>query len=350
MCRYLTDPYATVLIITYKRPKTLPYVLEGLKKQNYKDFEVVVVAKELDDDAKNLLDKYRKDLDLRVMIQNKGFAPEAYDMGFDAAKGQVIAFLDDDAIPKTNWLEEHVKSFQESHKLGGVAGDDISIEIKKDGAIAEVPERRVHPIYLRISSLKNYCLSRPLSKMNGWYIFFGRDGLAHHHPKYLLKNEVKSSVPSLLFLGANMSVRKEAIKGVRISGNLIVSGFGFEHLLAYAILRKGYETIYDPSPKVMHIVHKESLGRFSQNPSFAALKDAEYVVMFHMIKIHEQEVSWIGYVIELSLLILSRILGARNYGFKTSLYRIYGLLYGFIIGILGDEKSIRNLLTYRFRR
>jgi len=346
----MKEPYASVLIITYRRSSTISYVLEGLKKQSYKDFEVIIVVKEPSEEFYEIIDKYIKDLYIRVLVQDKGFAPEAYEIGIPVCRGQVIAFLDDDAIPKTSWLEDHVKSFQANPKLGGVAGNDIQARIENGGAIVEIPERKVHPVYLRISSLKNYCLSRPLSRMNGWYVYFGRDGLAHHHPKFLLKDEVKSCVPSLLFLGANMSVKKKAIEGLHISGNLVVSGFGFEHLLAYGIIRKGYGIVYNPSPKVMHVVHEESLGRFSLRPSFAALKDAEYVVAFHMVKAHEKEVSWIGYIIELYLLMLGRILGARNYGFKTSLYRVYGLLYGFIIGVLKDEEGIRNFLTHRYQQ
>ena len=347
--RYLTEPNVTVLIITYRRPHTLRLVLEGLKRQSYRDFELVVVIKEPCDEANKLLEDYGRVYCLNVVIQKSGFAPEAFDMGIEVARGQIIVFLDDDAVPESNWLEAHVKTYDEHEGLGGVAGNDILAKIASDGSLVPLPELTVSSTKLYLDWMKHNYISRPLRRMSNWLTFFGRDGLVHHNPKALLKDELKESVPSLLFLGANMSVKKEAIKGFRLSESLTVTSFLFEQHLSYPILQRGYNIIYNPDPKVWHIVHPESLGRFFQKPISAAIRDAEYILSFYAIKQFEPEVSWMSYITELSLLIVGRFLGARKYGFKISIYRIYGLLYGFIIGALEDKKAVRNSLVKMFK-
>jgi len=164
--------------------------------------------------------------------------------------------------------------------------------------------------------------------MSDFMIFIGLDGLVHTKP---IMKKLKQSVPSLLFMGANMSVRKDAIKGLKIDENLIL-GFSYEQILAYQIWRRGYKLLYDPNVKVFHVVHGESLGRFFQTPSRAAHRDAEYILSFFILKPNEREISWSVFAVELASLIISRALQARTYGSSIALARIYGLFYGFTVG------------------
>ena len=112
----------------------------------------------------------------------------------------------------------------------------------------------------------------------------------------------------------------------------LILGFSYEQLLAYQIWRKGYKLLYDPSIKVLHIVHDESLGRFFRSPSRAAHRDAEYVLSFFILKSGESEISWVPYFLELLSLIVSRALTARKYGVAIAMSRIYGIVYGFVVG------------------
>jgi GT2 family glycosyltransferase len=177
--------------------------------------------------------------------------------------------------------------------------------------------------------------------MSDFMIFIGKDGLVHTRPALKKLNQV---VPSLLFMGANMSVRKEAIKGLKIDENLVL-GFSYEQILAYEIWRRGYKLLYDPSVKVLHVVHSESLGRFFQTPSRAAHRDAEYILTFFILKPNEREISWSVYIVELASLIISRALQARTYGLSIALARIYGILYGLTVGC---AYSISNTFRGRF--
>jgi len=342
-------PRVSVIIPTYKRASTLHYVLDGLKCQTYRNFELVVVFKPCGDNTLSVLEQYRKDLSMKIVIQEDGFVTDAYNLGLEEAKGQIVAFLDDDAVPYPNWLEEHVRTYNEYSEVGGVSGTTKSVNITKGGKIIQISEDSIYP-YGRRQRYYNFPWRRPINGMSGWLIFFGRDGLVHHQSRLENKN-FHGICPSLLHMGANMSVKKEAVEGLSVNENLIL-GFAFEQLFSYEIWRRDYKLFYNPNAKVSHIVHCESMGRFFQSPMRAALRDAEFVLTFFVLRSKERRVSWFAYFLGVTTLIIGRILRGQNYGFLTSVHRIYGLLYGSVVGCsfvisgaLGGNFSMRNALT-----
>jgi len=52
--------------------------------------------------------------------------PKKRDVGAKEAKGEILAFLDDDAYPKKDWLKEAVNIFKESEKFGCVCGPAVT--------------------------------------------------------------------------------------------------------------------------------------------------------------------------------------------------------------------------------
>lgn len=92
-------PAVSILIPTFKRAHLISYVFEGLRKQTYKDFEVVVVLKPSGDGTEDIVKKYKKWLNINLIFQNRGYVVDALNLGFENAQGKIIAFLDDDAIP-----------------------------------------------------------------------------------------------------------------------------------------------------------------------------------------------------------------------------------------------------------
>ena len=321
--------FVSVVIPTYKRAYTLRHVLEGLKKQTYRNFEVIVVFKPGGDETGEILKEYSKNLPLTVIVQKDGFVTDAYNLGLKKANGQIIAFLDDDAVPYPNWLEELIKTYHKYGKVGGVSGSGRSASITKDGRVVQVPEASVYP-YSKQVGYYDFPWSRPLTGMSDWLIYFGRDGLVHHR-QLLRKGNFKGIFPSLLLMGANMSVKRDAIEGLEFDENLIL-GFACEQRFSYQIWRRGYKLLYNPNAKVLHIIHSDSLGRFFQKPKKAALRDAEYVLTFSILKSREKELSWVSHILGITTLTISRLIRAREYGLLTSICRVYGLLFGFVTG------------------
>jgi glycosyltransferase involved in cell wall biosynthesis len=119
-------PTFSVIIPTRDRPQELAVCLESLAQQNYpRDrFEVIIV-----DDASRLsLDPivavFQERLTLTLLKQSRSAGPSvARNRGAGCAKGEFLAFTDDDCSPASDWLERLGARFASlpDHLIGGRA-------------------------------------------------------------------------------------------------------------------------------------------------------------------------------------------------------------------------------------
>lgn len=115
-----TYPYKiSVAICTYNRARFITKALDSLFNQNFdKDlFEVVVVDNNSTDNTNDLLLEYQKKhptLNFRFVTEIKQGVAYTRTRGAMEAKGEIIAYLDDDCIAESNWLNE-IARFYESH-------------------------------------------------------------------------------------------------------------------------------------------------------------------------------------------------------------------------------------------
>ena len=63
------------------------------------------------------------------MPEKKGVVRQL-NSGFKLAKGEIIAFLDDDAIADQNWIKRHVDAYSKPN-VGGMAGNVIRSKLIK---------------------------------------------------------------------------------------------------------------------------------------------------------------------------------------------------------------------------
>src|SRR3989344_4525869 len=85
--------------------------LPELFRQTYKNYEVLVLPNNPSLYDITLLKRYKK---LRIIPTGKITRPaQKRDIGVKESKGKIIAFLDDDAYPDPNWLENAQKSLKE---------------------------------------------------------------------------------------------------------------------------------------------------------------------------------------------------------------------------------------------
>src|SRR2546425_236901 len=95
--------------------------LEGLRKLDYPDFEVIVVNDGSTDNTAAVLGEY----DFRVITtENRGLG-SARNTGMEAATGEIVAYLDDDAFPDPHWLTYLAATFR-STKHAAVGGPNIA--------------------------------------------------------------------------------------------------------------------------------------------------------------------------------------------------------------------------------
>ena len=97
-------------------------------------------------------------------------------------------------------------------------------------------------------------------------------------------------VESLLKMGANMCVSKEALGDFRFPKSTIL-GSGGEQLLAWHIWKRGYRLLYNPALEVFHISHGQTLSRNIRETKREILRSTEANLLFYRLYCLEPDLS-----------------------------------------------------------
>ncbi len=117
MSQLSKTPRVSVVINTCDRGAYLGDTLEGLKQQTYKNFEVVLVNGPSIDNTEEVAKRYN------VRYYTAPFnISVSRNVGIKNAAGEILAFIDDDAVPEPRWLEDIVKGYQQNPEAGAVGG------------------------------------------------------------------------------------------------------------------------------------------------------------------------------------------------------------------------------------
>lgn len=117
----------SILVCTRNRMAKLKNTLDailGLEPPTGLDFEVIVVDNGSTDSTAELCREFEGRFPRRfrrVYLGAPGLS-RAANAGFDAARGQLIAYLDDDVIPGRDWLQVVCREFARDPSLGMISG------------------------------------------------------------------------------------------------------------------------------------------------------------------------------------------------------------------------------------
>jgi len=92
----------SIIIPTHMEEKYLPRLLESLKRQTDRDFEVIVVDWNSKDRTREIARKYG----CKLVIAEKRGIGRGRNLGAKHAKGDVLAFIDADIVLPPNFVEE----------------------------------------------------------------------------------------------------------------------------------------------------------------------------------------------------------------------------------------------------
>lgn len=115
----------SVIIVTRNRCRKLKRVLGSLGKQTVKPFEVVVVDNNSSDGTAKLVRNWDGELDLQYYKESQQGIPYARNKGLQSARGEVLAFVDDDCVVDKNWVKVIRDSFLENTGVGFMAGKSL---------------------------------------------------------------------------------------------------------------------------------------------------------------------------------------------------------------------------------
>ncbi len=114
----------SVIVCTYNRSSSLKGCLQSLKKQtaNKSIYEVIVVDNNSSDNTEEIIKYFTKSrLTIRLVKEKNQGLSFARNRGWKDAKGIYVAYIDDDAIAESEWVEQ-IAHFLKTHPQVGVFG------------------------------------------------------------------------------------------------------------------------------------------------------------------------------------------------------------------------------------
>jgi len=237
-------PLLSIIITSYtiERLKDIFKLLDSIKAQTYDHNETILVIER----SMELLDRIKQYAEEKAIpnvnvVFNHGEPglSAARNLGIKEARGDIIAFIDDDALPFPDWAEEIVKTYEDDSVI---AATGPAVPLWEDEAMAWFPEE----FYWIIGC-------------TAWYV----------------DSETKGITPVRNVWGMNMSFRREAfdlagtfssdiggIQGQRLHGE--------EVDLSLRVKRKtGKRIVYNSKVKVRHKTYKRRLStRFIARNSY----------------------------------------------------------------------------------
>ena len=122
MSRFLADeasPTVSIVINTLNRGSLLADAIRGVLQLDYPSFELIVVNGPSTDHSEQVLEGWRGTIKhLRCDVPNLSVSRN---VGIAAADGEIVAFLDDDAVPHPRWLRYLSRHYADP-STGGVGG------------------------------------------------------------------------------------------------------------------------------------------------------------------------------------------------------------------------------------
>jgi GT2 family glycosyltransferase len=138
-------PSVSVVVCTHNGQATLDECLGRLQSLTYPDYEVIVVNDGSSAACSTIARTHGVTL---IETEHRGLG-HARNKGIEAARGEIVAFLDDDAYPDSDWLH-YVAALLRANGHAGVGGPNIPPE--DDGFVAEcVAAAPGGPIHVLVS-------------------------------------------------------------------------------------------------------------------------------------------------------------------------------------------------------
>ena len=238
----------SVVVPSYRRPAMLQHCLRGLAQQTRPADEIVVVRRFDDDETAAMISTAPVPV-LDVAVETPGLLA-AMRAGVAQSAGEVIAFTDDDAIARPDWLAVLLDHYSLTG-VGGVGGRDVTQPPRKE---IERP-------------------STGVGRVNEWGKLYGfhHVGVGEHSDVQVLK-------------GVNMSFRRVALALPR---QLRGAGAEVHNEIAISLWARaqGWRLIYDPGAVVDH-----SLGpRFDvdqrDRPAPQGVSNEAYNLVFTLLSL-----------------------------------------------------------------
>lgn len=217
------SPFISVIICAFsmKRFEETAECINSVLNNDYKKFEIIIVI-DGNEKLKQKIESEFKRINKILIVENKkNEGPSvSRNRGVDLAKGDIVAFIDDDAFATLDWLETIVKDFFEYPEISALGGK--LIPVYENGA-RKLPEELL------------------------WIV--GCTYKGHPVKKQFVRNVIS----------ANMAVKREVFKDIQFEKMFDGRNWKMEDtLFGIRLFMKSKNAIlYDPAMVVYHNVSKD---------------------------------------------------------------------------------------------
>jgi glucosyl-dolichyl phosphate glucuronosyltransferase len=236
-------PLVSVVVTTYARERLddVLSLVRNLANQTYPQVEIIFVGERVDELPSIVGEHAARNgiANVRVAFNDRPGLSQSRNLGALLARGKIVAFIDDDAVARDDWIEQIVKVFVQYPDAIGVAGG--ALPLWEDAAMGWFPEEFFWIISCPVPAWTG--ASRLQQVRNAW--------------------------------GINMAFRKEALELVRFSETFGVSNRGQAHSVKLGLsgddtefcmrLRHvtGRPILFNPDCRVLHRVQRQRLSTHS---------------------------------------------------------------------------------------
>ncbi len=209
--------FLTVMIPTLNRPTAVADAVNDLRRQEYPNFEIVVVDGSAEEN-RALTALAREDSRLHVLRTEPRGTCFARNTGVRAARGEVVVFLDDDVrLTERNFLTIHAAAYDDQ-RVGGIGGRVLDV---------------------------NDALN---SQQTGPVCAVTKTGRVFPNATSLVRQEINAP------RGGNMSFRRRIIDAVggfdeRFRGNAMREETDF----SLRVVKAGWRIVYEPAAELTHL-------------------------------------------------------------------------------------------------
>lgn len=129
---YAEAPFASVIVSTRDRPERIQRCVQSLLALHYPHYEIIVVdnAPSTGATADIIQQTYRDVPQVRYAREDRPGLSSARNCGLAMARGEILAFADDDLVIDPNWLIELVQAFSIASDVVCVTGLILPLELE----------------------------------------------------------------------------------------------------------------------------------------------------------------------------------------------------------------------------
>jgi glycosyltransferase involved in cell wall biosynthesis len=248
----------SIVIPTLNRRDRLLNVLQDLKNQEYKDFEVIILDGGSKDSTEELCASYKKYFDIRFYRQRNPGIVAAMNEALEYSTGDIFTRTDDDVEIPPDWLKEIMATFLRFPDAGGVTGPTIIPTEKLDNRDLTFFNKKItEPRNIFWKAFKivyhDYFMEGNPFAVSRFY----RCGAFSLGSNYQVSKELEDTLRVDYLESCNWSVKLESIRWIggfdeRFGG---LSEY-FEADAVFRVKRLGFKMYFNPKADIRHLVDR----------------------------------------------------------------------------------------------